>query len=534
MSGYLALPLAIIFVALSMYPVASLADPCATVEMDLMFVNDESTSVGSSNYQLTLQFMVDVTTAFQSAIEAGTARVGVVAWSGSQRYPVPMQQYTFSSLSSQILGISYERGSTSMAAAITYSTSKINNDGREGVQKIMIVINDGDSGDDVESAANAARAAGITVIGVGVNGYTELEILQVAGCVSASDCDLAFMKDDFTDMTDVVTSVSTLACTGGEYPPPMTCTDQVVIYLSEDFHSVFTTDLDGDAENSKWYVSSEEKDYSEYDAMDDVCKGVGTSTEYSATFDLGECDPYVTANDTYINYQYKLWNKPMLIENGNPAIARYEIRSFRFDCIYSRVVTDETTSSWIVPNIVKTHIWDGTSMYEGTFTFSLSFTDSSYGTAVASGTTIDIDEWMYLALELDDGSADSSNHIAFKDCFAKNAASTGTLTYTLIENYAVKNEGWDQDGSIIMEVSGTTQRAQMKVKSFVWNNAADPTSMKIYVQCDATVCNDDVSGNCLDYVDNGSYAATNRRRRKRRDTGSQQVVTLMAGPMEVN
>jgi len=311
------------------------------------------------------------------------------------------------------------------------------------------------------------------------------------------------------------------------------CTNVVAISLNTGYDFFNGYGLDGTEENSKFYISSAELDYSSYDALDFACKGELSSTDFAAQFDLGDCDPYVSANDTYINYEYHIWNKPMLWENSNPAIARYEINSMRFDCIYTRLMTDETTTNWIVPRIVETHVWDGTSMYEGTFTFTLDFMDSSYTTAVSSSETIDVNSWMYIGLSLDTGSADSSNFVAFKSCIAKDASTGHTHEYQLIDAYAVNDESWDQDGSIVMEVSGTTQQARLKVKSFVWNDASTVSSQTIYVECDATVCNNDVTSNCVDYVSNGGYADTNRRRRRRRDTGSQQVVTLMAGPMEV-
>jgi len=310
----------------------------------------------------------------------------------------------------------------------------------------------------------------------------------------------------------------------------VTCTNLVTIDLDG---AGYFNNMDGTFDTSKFYINDVELDYSEYDALPFACKGVVTTSTFDATFALGDCSPSVTANDTYINYAYKIWNKPMLWENENPAIARYEVFSTRVDCFYTRLMTDDTTDNYIVPRIVKTNVWDGTSMYEGTFTFELNFfTDDAYDTVVGSA-TIDVGAWMYIGLNLDVGSVDTSNFVAFKNCFAKSTSASGGLEYQLINDYSVVDESWDENGSIIMETSGTTQQAQLKVKSFVWNNAVADSSQEIYVQCDATVCTDDVTDNCIDYTSAQGYSATNRRRRRRRDTGSQQVVTLMAGPIEV-
>jgi len=326
--------------------------------------------------------------------------------------------------------------------------------------------------------------------------------------------------------------------------PKYTCGDEVLIFFggSDD---EFLNQLDGADENAKFYVNTKELDYSAYVALDANCKGT-TAADFqgwSANFDLGACMPHVTANDTHINYQYMIWQKPMLFESGSPAIARYNMHSLRFDCHYSREANNVTSENYIIPNIVHTHHFDGYNLHEGYFTYTFQFTQSDYDTALAANSEVDVDDWMYLLLTLDDGSADESNQIAFKECTAHSSPTLGasSLTYTLIEDYCVKDESWDEDNSIEMVISGSNETATMRVKSFVWNTE-DPTQA-IYITCDTTVCNPDAyqpgtetNVVCEDYVSTCASASTNRRRRRRRAVAQEasQVVTLMTGPVLIN
>lgn len=323
--------------------------------------------------------------------------------------------------------------------------------------------------------------------------------------------------------------------------PKYTCADDVSISFG-DSDDEYLNQLDGSDANAKFYVNTKELDYSAYVALDADCKGT-ISSGWSANFALGACMPHITANDSHINYEYMIWQKPMLSEDGSPAIARYNMHSLRFDCHYSREATNTTSENYVTPNIVHTHHFDGTNLYEGYFTYTFQFTQSDYDTPLSTGSQVDVDDWMYLLLTLDDGSADESNKIAFKECIAHSSPALGdsSLTYTLIEDYCVKDESWDEDNSIEMLISGSNETATLRVKSFVWNNE-DP-AQEIYITCDTTVCNPDsfqpgteTNVVCEDYVSTCSGATTNKHRRRRRAVAQEtsEVVTLMTGPVLVN
>ena len=55
------------------------------------------------------------------------------------------------------MALPYNEGGTYIGAAITFAIEEFNRNGRDDVQKIMIVITDGESWDDVAGPANEAR-----------------------------------------------------------------------------------------------------------------------------------------------------------------------------------------------------------------------------------------------------------------------------------------------------------------------------------------------------------------------------------------
>jgi hypothetical protein len=346
---------------------------------------------------------------------------------------------------------------------------------------------------------------------------------------------------------------------GGAY----TCADTVSVSMTTSSYDFTGSPYGLDGYNDDvgiFYVSGRlELDYNEYVALPSSCKSTaGSGLDFE--FDLGDCSGHVTANETHINYAYYIWQKPMKNETGNPVISRYETHSIRFDCYYPREVTDQTAEQYITPNVIHTHYFNGYNLHEGTFTYRIGFANSTYNIDdVSAGEVVDVDDWMYIRAELDDGSADSSNYIAFKTCTAHETPTNSTSShhYKLIRDYCVNDETWDEDHSIELVTSGSANYAGFKVRAFVWNddayaqhrsigypfkNPATPTPNAIYITCDITVCNNGALDSnesvisCQDYTSTCGAGTSNRRRRRRRSAAmeSQQVISLMAGPMSVN
>jgi len=295
--------------------------------------------------------------------------------------------------------------------------------------------------------------------------------------------------------------------------------------VSEDISSWFDYSTGG------FYVNSGSLDWSSYNGLDSTCKPSHYSTaisSFSASWELGDCSPDITANDTHIMYTYTIWHQDKIGSSSslNP-IVRYKSWSVEFDCVFERQLDEVAIATPIVPSIIHTHTDIGE--YEGDFTFSIFLSTSTYSTSLSTY-SVDVDDWIYVTIELEE-----TNHaalvIAADNCWAHaqpTKAGSGTLVYQFIEDHCPKNHNWDPSGSIEIMTSGTEDYAHVKVKSFVWN---DSSATNIYITCDATVGKEDkdytASPNC------SNAQNTKRRRRRRSNNDDSYKVTLMAGPLYV-
>ena len=83
--------------------------------------------------------------------------------------------------------------------------------GRKGVPKVLIVMTDGRSTDDVVKPANALSAANITVFAIGVGRNYDIQQLQQI----ASKPEIKYaLTSDFNRLNDLYTSIRDDACRG--------------------------------------------------------------------------------------------------------------------------------------------------------------------------------------------------------------------------------------------------------------------------------------------------------------------------------
>lgn len=126
---------------------------------DIAFVIDGSSSVGTGNFRTVLQFVANVTREFE--ISDTDTRVGAVQYTYEQRLEFAFGQYNNKAeLLNAIKRINYWSGGTSTGAAITYAAEQLFSKSKPNKRKIMIVITDGRSYDDVRAPALAVHRQG--------------------------------------------------------------------------------------------------------------------------------------------------------------------------------------------------------------------------------------------------------------------------------------------------------------------------------------------------------------------------------------
>lgn len=126
---------------------------------DIAFVIDGSSSVGTGNFRTVLQFVANITREFE--ISDTDTRVGAVQYTYEQRLEFSFSQHgNKAELLNAIKRINYWSGGTSTGAAISYASEQLFSKSKPNKRKIMIVITDGRSYDDVRQPAAAVHRQG--------------------------------------------------------------------------------------------------------------------------------------------------------------------------------------------------------------------------------------------------------------------------------------------------------------------------------------------------------------------------------------
>uniref|UniRef100_A0A4X1T6D7 Vitrin n=2 Tax=Sus scrofa TaxID=9823 RepID=A0A4X1T6D7_PIG len=115
---------------------------------DIGFVIDGSSSVGTGNFRTVLQFVANLSKEFD--ISDTDTRVGAVQYTYEQRLEFGFDQYTTKpDVLNAIKRVGYWSGGTSTGAAINYALEQLFKKSKPNKRKLMILITDGRSYDDV-------------------------------------------------------------------------------------------------------------------------------------------------------------------------------------------------------------------------------------------------------------------------------------------------------------------------------------------------------------------------------------------------
>ncbi|XP_076867490.1 vitrin isoform X9 [Brachyhypopomus gauderio] len=170
---------------------------------DIAFVIDGSSSVGTGNFRTVLQFVANVTREFE--ISDTDTRVGAVQYTYEQRLEFAFGQHdTKADVLNAIKRISYWSGGTSTGAAITYVAEQLFSKSKPNKRKIMIVITDGRSYDDVRAPALAVHRQGVIAYSIGIAWAAQDELEYIA---TDPDRDHSFFVDEFDNLYKYVPKI---------------------------------------------------------------------------------------------------------------------------------------------------------------------------------------------------------------------------------------------------------------------------------------------------------------------------------------
>ncbi|NXW00552.1 VITRN protein, partial [Fregetta grallaria] len=176
---------------------------------DIGFVIDGSSSVGTGNFRTVLQFVANISKEFE--ISDTDTRIGAVQYTYEQRLEFSFDEYsTKQDVLSAIKRISYWSGGTSTGAAISYASEQLFSKSKPNKRKIMILITDGRSYDDVRVPAMAAHQNGVIAYSIGVAWAAQDELEAIA---TDPDKEHSFFVDEFDNLYRFVNQLIQNICT---------------------------------------------------------------------------------------------------------------------------------------------------------------------------------------------------------------------------------------------------------------------------------------------------------------------------------
>ncbi|XP_005630390.2 vitrin isoform X1 [Canis lupus familiaris] len=176
---------------------------------DIGFVIDGSSSVGTGNFRTVLQFVANLSKEFE--ISDTDTRIGAVQYTYEQRLEFGFDDYnTKSDILNAIKRVGYWSGGTSTGAAINYALEQLFKKSKPNKRKLMILITDGRSYDDVRIPAMVAHHKGVITYAIGV-AWAAQDELEVIATHPANDH--SFFVDEFDHLYKFVPKVIQSICT---------------------------------------------------------------------------------------------------------------------------------------------------------------------------------------------------------------------------------------------------------------------------------------------------------------------------------
>ncbi|KAM9852029.1 collagen alpha-6(VI) chain-like [Aulostomus maculatus] len=190
----------------------TLPEDCRVANVaDLVFIVDESDSIGKLNFQLISTFLSSTVGSLN--ISQAKVRVGIVTYSHKSKAHVYLNTFDDQAeLQFFIRNLPYSGGGRLTGEALNFAQKEIfsqKNGSRKGAQQVAVLITAGKSEDDVGEAALRLRRSGVTVYAVGVKDADEAELMEV---VSHPTSRHVFLAGSFTELKPLKLDLLNILC----------------------------------------------------------------------------------------------------------------------------------------------------------------------------------------------------------------------------------------------------------------------------------------------------------------------------------
>ncbi|XP_037837209.1 collagen alpha-1(VII) chain isoform X2 [Kryptolebias marmoratus] len=207
--------------SLSHQSVTAQAEACRTVvQADIVFLVDQSWSVGQTSFSRVKDFISVIISSFQdSMIRAEGVRFGVTVFGDVPRMRVALTDYSsLEEVLRAVRDLPYEGGSRRMGSALQFLVDSVFSPAisRDFTPKIAVLITNGRSDDQVDPAARSVADNGITLFAVGVRGADESELRRV---VTEPHEEHLLPCSDFSLLDTILPKLSRRLCFSASEPP---------------------------------------------------------------------------------------------------------------------------------------------------------------------------------------------------------------------------------------------------------------------------------------------------------------------------
>uniref|UniRef100_A0A673B4S1 VWFA domain-containing protein n=2 Tax=Sphaeramia orbicularis TaxID=375764 RepID=A0A673B4S1_9TELE len=178
---------------------------------DIVFIVDESGSIGDSNFQLIRTFLHSIVSSLDVGLNR--VRVGIVTYSDSATPHVYLDTFRDKAEALQFIKtLPYRRGGTNTGAALNFTRDNIfieEKGSRKDFQQVAVIITDGQSQDDVSEAARSLRDKNVNVYAVGIENADITELEKMASHPPSTH---VFNVTSFTDLKPLKTELQRTLC----------------------------------------------------------------------------------------------------------------------------------------------------------------------------------------------------------------------------------------------------------------------------------------------------------------------------------
>ncbi|XP_053571296.1 collagen alpha-1(XIV) chain isoform X1 [Bombina bombina] len=185
---------------------------CKAARADLVFLMDGSWSIGDDNFHKVTRFLYSTAGALDEIGPDGT-QVGIAQYSDDARTEFKLNSYTNKeSLLDAIRKISYKGGNTKTGRAIKHVKDDIftmESGMRKGVPRVLVVITDGRSQDEVNNIAKVMQLEGFSIFAIGVADADYAELVNIGSKPSERH---VFFVDDFDAFKKIEDELITFVC----------------------------------------------------------------------------------------------------------------------------------------------------------------------------------------------------------------------------------------------------------------------------------------------------------------------------------